>query len=123
MPSAPAVNVMGLTRNHLDVDFTGSTYQMKNNTRQITNNPHGHDGAMPTGNYLQTNIASSSLPGTIATDADNNWNAGGSQAAAVDGHVYSALVYDWWLERVQSQQLHQYRHVDADHRKLQRRGQ
>ncbi len=91
------INVMGQTRNHLDVDFTGSTYQMKNNTRQITNNPHGHDGAMPTGNYLQTNIASSTLPGTIATDADNNWNAGGSQAAAVDGNVYSALVYDWWL--------------------------
>ena len=92
------VNVMGLTRDHLDVDFTGSTYQMKNNTRQITNNPHGHNGQMPTGNYLQTNIASSTLPGSIATDADNVWNAGGSQAAAVDGHVYSALVYDWWLQ-------------------------
>ncbi|MGB5105217.1 MAG: M4 family metallopeptidase [Candidatus Zixiibacteriota bacterium] len=91
------INVMGQARNHLDVDFTGSTYQMRNNTRQITNNPHGHDGLMPTGNYLQTNIAGASLPGTIATDADNIWNAGGSQAAAVDGHVYSALVYDWWI--------------------------
>ncbi len=91
------VNVLGLTRNHLDVDFTGSTYQMRNNTRQVGNNPHGHDGQMPGSNYLQTNIASSTLPGTIATDADNNWNSGGSQAAAVDGHVYSAAVYDWWL--------------------------
>ncbi len=93
------IGVMGLTRNHLDVDFTGSTYQMRNNTRQTTNNPHGHNGQMPAGNYLQTNIAGASLPGTIATDADNNWNAGGSQAAAVDGHVYSALVYDWWLSQ------------------------
>ncbi|MBK7091751.1 MAG: M4 family metallopeptidase [bacterium] len=91
------VNVMGQPRNHLDVDFTGSTYQMRNNTRQTANDPHGHDGQMPAGNYLQTNIASSTLPGAIATDADNIWNAGGSQAAAVDGHVYSALVYDWWL--------------------------
>lgn len=93
------VGVMGTARNHLDIDYTGSTYQMKNNTRQLTNNPHGHDGQMPAGNYLQTNIASSSLPGTIATDADNVWNAGGSQAAAVDGHLYSALFYDWILDQ------------------------
>ncbi len=91
------IGVMGTARNHLDTDFTGSTYQMKNNTRTVTNNPHGHDGQMPTGNYLQTNIAGATLPGTIATDADNIWNAGGSQAAAVDGHNYSALFYDWLL--------------------------
>ncbi len=91
------VGVMGTTRDHIDVDFTGSTYQMRNNTRQLTNNPHGHNGQMPAGNYLQTNIASSTLPGSIATDPDNNWNAGGSQAAAVDGQVYSALFYDWLL--------------------------
>lgn len=93
------VGVMGLTRNHLDTDFTGTTYQMKNNTRQAANHPHGHIGQMPAGNYLQTNIASSTLPGSIATDTDNNWNSGGSQAAAVDGHLYSALVYDWWLDK------------------------
>ncbi len=93
------VGVMGTARNHLDIDFTGSTYQMKDYTRQLTNNPHGHDGQMPAGNYLQTNIAGASLPGTIATDADNVWNAGGSQAAAVDGHLYSALFYDWLLDQ------------------------
>ena len=38
-----------------------------------------------------------SLPGSIATDADNIWNTT-TQAAAVDGQVYSALVYDWWLD-------------------------
>lgn len=88
--------VMGLPRNHIDTDYTGSTYQMKDFTREASNNPHGHDGQMPSGNYLQTNIASSSLPGTIATDADNVWTGSG-QAPAVDGQVYSALVYDWWL--------------------------
>ncbi len=92
-------NVLGLPRNHIDTDFTGSTYQMKDFTRQAGNNVHGHDGQMPSGAYLQTNIAGASLPGSIATDADNVWNAGGSQAAAVDGHVYSAVVYDWWLDQ------------------------
>lgn len=93
------IGVMGLPRNHIDVDFTGSTYQMKNNTRQISNNPHGHNGQMPAGNYLQTNIAGSTLPGTIATDPDNVWNTAGSQAAAVDGQVFSGLFYDYMLAK------------------------
>ena len=89
--------VMGTARNHIDTDLNGSTYQMKDNTRQAGNNPHGHNGQMPTGSYLQCNIASTSLPGAIATDADNLWNTT-AQAPVVDGQVYSALVYDWWLQ-------------------------
>jgi len=90
-------NVMGQARNHIDTDWTGSTYQMKDYTRQLNNNPHGHDGEMPDGNYIQTNISLSSLPGAIAIDADNVWGTNSTQAPAVDGHVYTAAVYDWLL--------------------------
>jgi thermolysin len=90
-------NVMGLPRNHIDTDFTGSTYEMKDYTRQLNNNPHGHDGLMPDGNYIQTNIAGSTLPGSIATDDDNIWGTTSTQAPAVDGHVYTGLVYDYMV--------------------------
>jgi hypothetical protein len=88
--------VMGSSRPHIDTDFNGSTYRMIDYTRQTGNNPHGHNGQMPAGNYMMTYVASSTLPGTVATDADNVWNLA-SQASAVDAHVYTALVYDWWL--------------------------
>ncbi len=91
------IGVMGGARNHIDTDYNGSNYRMIDYTRQLNNNPHGHDGQMPDGNYLQTNVAGSTLPGSVATDADNVWDDPNTQSPAVDGHVYSALVYDWWL--------------------------
>lgn len=91
------IGVMGAARDHIDVDYTGSTYQMKDYTRQAANNPHGHDGQMPAGNYIQTNIAGSTLPGSIATDADNYWDVAATQRPAVDGQVYTALMYDYLL--------------------------
>ncbi len=86
---------MGDPRNHIDTDYTGSTYQMKDFTRQLNNDPHGHGGEMPAGNYIQTNMAGSSLPGIIATDSDNVWGEDASEQAAVDGHVYTSLMYDY----------------------------
>jgi thermolysin len=91
------IGVMGDTRNHIDTDYNGSTYRMIDYTRQAGNNPHGHNGQMPAGHYIQTNYASTSLPGSVATDADNVWNAGGTQAPAVDGQFYTGLIYDWIL--------------------------
>jgi len=88
--------VMGSARTHIDTDKNGSQYRMIDYTREAANNPHGHNGQMPAGNNIRTYVASTSLPGTLATDADNVWNAP-SQASSVDGHVYSALVYDWLL--------------------------
>ncbi len=93
------IGVMGDWRYHIDTDWTGSQYQMRDYTRQAANNPHGHDGQMPPGNYVQTNIASTSLPGSIATDADNTWTAS-TQAPAVDGQVYTGLVYDYLLHHL-----------------------
>ncbi|MFH1686648.1 MAG: M4 family metallopeptidase [bacterium] len=93
------LGVMGGWRYHVDTDLSGSSYQMRDNTRQLNNNPHGHDGRMPDGNYLQTNIAGLSLPGSIATDADNAWTMI-AQTSAVDGHVYSGLVYDYMLHQL-----------------------
>jgi Zn-dependent metalloprotease len=89
--------VLGAARNHIDTDFDGGQYRMLDYTRLVSNNPHGHGGDMPDGSYIQTNIAGSSLPGVIATDADNIWDDPNVQRPAVDGHVYSALVYDWLL--------------------------
>jgi len=90
------VGVMGQPRNHIDTRWTGSVYEMNDYTRRINNNPHGHDGQMPSSGYIRTYIASSSLPGSIATDADNYWS-GSTYAPAVDGHVYSSLMYDYLL--------------------------
>ncbi|MEZ5359363.1 MAG: M4 family metallopeptidase [Candidatus Zixiibacteriota bacterium] len=91
------IGVMGDTRDHIDTDYTGSTYQMRDYTRRATNNPHGHDGQMASNAYIQTNIASTSLPGSIATDADNYWDNATTQRPAVDGQVYTGLVYDYLL--------------------------
>ena len=91
------IGVMGDTLNHIDTHFSGSTYNMIDYTRQAANNPHGHNGQMPTGNYIQTNNATTSLPGTVATDADNIWYSA-NQAPSVSGHMYTGVVYDWWLQ-------------------------
>ena len=88
--------VMGSARTHIDTDYNGSQYRMIDNTRQAANNPHGHDGQMPPGNIISTYVAGASLPGTLAIDADNVWDAS-AQASSVDAQVYTALVYDWWL--------------------------
>ncbi|MCP4683930.1 MAG: peptidase M4 family protein, partial [bacterium] len=86
--------VLGDTRDHIDTDSNGTTFRMIDNTRQVTSDPHGHGGQMPLGNIIQTYEATTSLPGFIANDADNTWTAS-NQAASVDGHVYTALVYDY----------------------------
>ena len=91
-------SVMGDARNHIDVDYYGGIYRMIDQTRQANNNPHGHDGQMADGEYIVTYVAGSSLPGSIATDADNVWDAS-SQAPSVDGQVMTALVYDWMLDQ------------------------
>lgn len=89
--------VMGDARDHIDTDYNGSLYQMIDKTRQAANNPHGHNGQMPSSNDIRTNIATTSLPGSLATDADNVWDVASTQRPAVDGQVYTGLVYDWWL--------------------------
>jgi thermolysin len=91
------VGVMGDTITHLDTWFTGSEYLMIDYTRQANNNIHGHDGQMPDGNYIKTNIAGATLPGSTASDPDNFWDNYYDQASAVSGHTYTCLVYDWLL--------------------------
>ncbi len=91
------IGVMGDSRTHIDTDYTGTAYMLTDNTRQLNNNPHGHDGEMPDGNNIQTNLATTSLPGSLAGDADNIWDNPNLQAPAVDGHVYTGLIYDWML--------------------------
>jgi thermolysin len=92
--------VMGTSRNHIDTDFDGSTYRMIDYTRRANNNAHGHDGQMAAGADIRTNVAGSSLPGTLATDADNVWTDPNTQSPAVDGQVYTGLVYDYMLSHL-----------------------
>lgn len=89
-------SVMGTPRNHIDSWFTGSSYQMIDRTRRAGNDLHGHGGLMAAGADIETRVAGASLPGSIAVDADNVWSDA-AQQSSVDGHVYTALVYDWWL--------------------------
>ncbi|HOP06685.1 MAG TPA: M4 family metallopeptidase [candidate division Zixibacteria bacterium] len=93
------VGVMGDPRYHIDTDYNGSVYEMNDYTRRLNNNPHGHDGEMPAGAYIRTYLATSSLPGSVATDADNYWS-GTTYAPAVDGQVYTGLVYDYLLHHL-----------------------
>jgi len=89
-------SVLREPRNHIDVWYNGIEYEMRDYTRQLNNNIHGHDGQMPDGSYIQTNIAGAEFPGRIATDGDNAWEQE-YQRPAVDAHVYTGLVYDWLL--------------------------
>ncbi|MCB2230942.1 M4 family metallopeptidase [bacterium] len=91
------IGVMGDTLTHVDTDYNGSTYRMLDYTRRANNDIHGHGGQMPASGYIQTNVAGSTLPGTLATDADNFWDNATTQSPAVSGHVYTALVYDYLL--------------------------
>jgi len=91
--------VMGDFRDSIETNYSGSTYQMIDRTRRAINDVHGHDGQMPASNDIRTNIAGSSLPGTLATDTDNLWDQT-NQRPAVDGQVYTGLVYDYMLHHL-----------------------
>lgn len=91
--------VMGNTYEHIDTYENSGTYYLTDYTRRANNNIHGHNGLMGDNEAIRTYIASSSLPGSIATDADNLWTAS-SQASAVDAHMYTTLFYDWLLSHL-----------------------
>ena len=90
-------SVLGQPRNHIDTWYNDTEYQMIDYTRQANNDIHGHGGQMPDGNVIQTYEASTSIPGDIATDGDNNWSSTMMQGPAVDAHVYTAVMYDWLI--------------------------
>ncbi len=89
--------VMGNSYNHIDTWDNGSTFEMIDYTRRANNNIHGHDGQMASDAFIRTYLATSSLPGSVATDADNVWGDDSTYTSAVDGHMYSTLYYDWVL--------------------------
>ncbi|MFZ5968242.1 MAG: M4 family metallopeptidase [Bacillota bacterium] len=78
------VGVHGQVRS-LNTDYTGGTYYLKDTTR-------GAQILTYNGNY------SSSLPGTLMSDTDNNFNAS-AQYAGVDAHYYTGLVYDYYKNK------------------------
>ena len=88
--------VMGIFYNHIDTWDNGSTFEMIDYTRRANNDIHGHGGLMGASSVIRTYLATTSLPGSVATDADNSWS-GTTISPAVDGHMYSALFYDWVL--------------------------
>ncbi len=96
---APAIGsgigVMGQWRYHIDTEQDGYMYLLVDYTRRADNNVHGHDGLMPDSGFIQTNTATTTLPGSVAIDGNNEWIAP-SQGPAVDAHVYTSLIYDYW---------------------------
>jgi len=62
--------VFGNYQGHIDLNYNSGNYDMIDYTRQAANNPHGHNGAMPAGNDIHTNVAGATLPGVISTDTD-----------------------------------------------------
>ena len=90
------IGSMGLLRNTIETNYSGTLYEMIDSTRQADNDVRGYGGAMPDGSVIKTYIAGAGLPGQVAADGDNYWDSL-HQAAAVDAQVYSGLMYDWWL--------------------------
>lgn len=93
------VGVMGEWRNHIDTEQDGYMYLLADYTRRANNNVHDHDGQMPDSGFIQTNTATTSLPGSVAMDGNNEWVAV-TQGPLVDAHVYTSLVYDYWLHHL-----------------------
>lgn len=75
------VGVLGSTRT-LQLDYTNGRYYMRDLTK---------------GALIETYDANktSSIPGTMVSDADNNFNAA-SQAPAVDAHANTEIVYNYY---------------------------
>lgn len=75
------VGVFGNTRN-MNLDYVSGRYYMRDTSK---------------GAILETYDANktSTLPGTIVSDTDNNFNAS-SQAPAVDAHVNTEMVYNYY---------------------------
>jgi subtilisin-like proprotein convertase family protein len=88
------IGVMGDTKDHVDTYLSDSLYRLEDITRRADNNPHGHNGRMASSASIRTYAWNGSLPGTLMTDADNNWN-NSSQAPGVDAHVYAGWTYDF----------------------------
>ncbi|MEE8576461.1 MAG: M4 family metallopeptidase [candidate division Zixibacteria bacterium] len=90
------ISVMGQPRYHVEVWNTGTAFQLLDYTRQLNNNIHGHNGQMPDGSFIRTNITGAELPGPVGEDEDNYW-VETNQRPGVDAHVYTGLFYDWLL--------------------------
>lgn len=78
------VGVHGQTRS-LNTDYTSGTYYLRDLTK-------GAQILTYNGNY------STSLPGTLMSDTDNNFNSS-SQYAGVDAHYYAGIVYDYYKNK------------------------
>jgi len=89
------IGVMGDIKNHVDTYLSSNgLYQLEDATRRANNNPHGHNGNMGSSASISTYLWNGSLPGTLMTDSDNNWNDA-TQAPGVDAHVYAGWTYDY----------------------------
>ena len=84
--------VLGDSVSHIDTYFDCYSYQLKDVTRRVNNNPHGHNGKMPSNAAIITQMSD----GGVMTDPDNIWDAS-AQGPGVDAHVYAGLIYDYLL--------------------------
>jgi len=81
--------VLGDTKSPLNTDSYTSGYYLRDLTKYMTS-ANGGKIETYTANNGQT------LPGTLASDTDNNWTDG----AAVDAHYYAGVVYDYFYNKL-----------------------
>lgn len=94
--------VLNNQQNHIDTYCNnGINFLLKDISRRASFNPHGHSGLMRSTEYIGTHYASPSnpYPGTFLFDPDNSW-VDTAQVAGVDAHVYTGLIYDYMLTRL-----------------------
>jgi hypothetical protein len=87
------IGVTGNQQNHIDTYCnTGLNFLLKDITRRLHYNPHGHNGQMrDTASVYTLKYGVGGM-----TDIDNIWNAA-NQASGIDAHVYAGKVYDFLL--------------------------
>lgn len=95
------IGVLGDNKLHVDTcGKVGSSYFLKDISRRqgySTLTGHNHGGAMSFDAAILTKALSLSNP--VLQKSTNTWNAGGQEAAAVDAHVYTGRVYDYFKFR------------------------
>ena len=91
------IGLLGDAKGHIDtVLLPSGEYVLRDISRVRDQTGHSHNGDMQLSHPIETVLMSTGLP---FSDSDNIWDSGDVQSAAIDAHVYAAVVYDYlWNE-------------------------
>lgn len=79
-----------------DLNSNPEIYRLKDISRRTEINTDGHNGAMDSTAAIITQVGS--VAAGPLTSGINSWTEGGNQKKAIDAHVNSGLVYDYFLD-------------------------